>query len=295
MVALAALPCTAQDSSTSSTSSTTTGSDTTSTGADPQGSASSSDTSSLGQWWDKSSISYDPVPTSWLFHLEGTLGYQRLTGNTNGRYITGTVRLAVRKDKITLFNNYNYADSDVDYGGDTGTIDLRQVDASLIIRRDLLSWLYVEAGQSYEIDDPYYIDRRDTTFAGIGTLFEPNDSVTIEGLAAGGWQSTDYSYDDELTEDSDTGWSVGGRCTWKASDWLTLDARGQLWKFNEEVDGDRQQGDRSWYTVTATIPLSTHFSLNLEHKVEYEDNWLVRATDTDKKDTTQTVGIKLSI
>lgn len=302
MLASAALPgsaqqssgsteSTAQDTSSDSTGSSGSGS---SSAASDESSSDSSDTS-LDSWWTKSSMSFDPIPEDWLFHLEGTLGYQRLSGNTDGKYYTASIELAIRKGKYTISNSYIYSKQDIDYGGDTGSVDLTELDAGLMLRRDLQSWLYLMIGTGYEIDDSYYINGRNIAFAGAGIIYEPSDSITLEAIAAGGWQETEYEYEDLLATESDTGWSTGGRCEWKASSWLTLEGTGQFWDLDERIGDDQERGSRYFYTIEATIPINTYLSFTLQHKVEYENNWLVRLTGVDKKDTTQTIGIKLSI
>ncbi len=269
---------------------------TTTVASSEAGAGDTTQTESLGAWWKKSATSFDPLPSGWLFHFEGTLSFQRLEGNSNGKYYTGALGLTIRKGKFTLYNDYSYAEQDIEYGGEGGWVDNKKAEASLTVRRDLLHWLFIEAGESYEIDDTFYIDRRTTGFVGVGVFFVPHPSHTLESILAGGRQKTAYVGvgGDSAVKDTDTGWSLGCRWEWTAATWLILEATGQLWEFDEDVSDERQHGGRLDYGIEASIPLNTHVAFSLKHNVKYENNWLIRILEEEKKDITQTIGVKFS-
>src|SRR5688572_27790915 len=88
----------------------------------------------LANWWLNSSLFYDPMPTKYLLHLEGTASYSNSQGNVNGSMTNLTAELDVRKHRFTNRFNVLHMRQDTNYGPASGKV--RTTQATLRNRLD---------------------------------------------------------------------------------------------------------------------------------------------------------------
>jgi len=146
----------------------------------------------LGDWWDHSSLKYEPMPSGYLLHLEGQYNFASLSGNNSGSVYRGGGRFVARKDRLTNYLSYQIDKRKISQsdGGHTD-IDYQIFQESL--RYDISRKLYAEGGFIWEKDRISLIDNRDIYYAGAGWHVLDLDGFRLDLFAAAGYETELYA------------------------------------------------------------------------------------------------------
>lgn len=248
----------------------------------------------LGEWWTRNSLTYDPMPTQWLYHGEVKFGYNRATGNLTLESYDIDGLLAVRKERVTGQLHYGFqksAQSTV-LGGDSK----RRVENLLpSLRYDLMSRVYTEIGGLWTKDDDRAIYDRRTYFFGFGyemntipdymlTVFlaiahedlEYNELVTINGEYPGILRNTAYYGEQDFK------WNIMENIA-----------------FNERFVLIGYISEGSNYRWTLNLGLEYALTPYLALRLDYEYNYFnfqpeILGQELEKRDQKQGIMVKLS-
>jgi putative salt-induced outer membrane protein YdiY len=273
-------------------------------------SASKPEKTDLGKWWEKNSLTYNPLPEPWLFHVEGTLSYKHKTGNVDSNRYDGSASLMVRKLRLTNTLNYIIDKEKTEQAaqpGDPPSItDTDYRSFQEILRYDLLPRLYTETGYIYEEDKANYISDRDNYYAGLGYTLIDTPKHTLDLLAAGGYVKEKYPELVQTAMDMERSstsagyvretyrWHITDRLTYKETFRIIQDAtRSDV--FNDDL-ADLYVIDRTyryrWFLVNEIyIDIIDHLAFMVGCKIEYDSNpW----PTVEKRDITIKSGIQFS-
>jgi len=160
----------------------------------------------LGRWWMRNALTFDPMPSQFLYHLETSYSFSRMTGNmTVDKHIIKTL-LINRYNRFTSYLNYTFDKrnsaraSDYPVGNKIveENFEIRNSTKHLIteeLRCAILKQLYAASGFMYEEDDFVSLDKRITGYLGFGARPIQADSFTFKIFVALGHEEKDYTKD----------------------------------------------------------------------------------------------------
>jgi len=160
----------------------------------------------LGKWWLRNALTYDPMPSELLYHLETSYSFSRMTGNmTVDKHIIKTW-LITRYNRFTSYLNYNFDKRNSGRAADypegnkmvEENFEIRNSTKHLIteeLRCAILKQLFAAVGFIYEEDDFVSLDKRITGYLGFGARPIQNDHFTLKFFAALGHEEKDYTKD----------------------------------------------------------------------------------------------------
>jgi hypothetical protein len=244
----------------------------------------------VGDWWTKSALSYNPVLSQWLFHVEATMSYQDLSGNTDGSIYSIAPQLTVRKGQVSNYLGYNLAKQDVAYANG-GSVNMKTALISEDLRYEFLEWLFVGAGYRNLEDDLTYVDNRDTYFGGAGVSWSAiKDKLTFAVFLAYGQEDTGYISDTGLPDEDSAGIFVQPTVQYAITDGVSLSGSGTYLEYMEDEMGKRWDVD-----VSLSVVLAPHVSLTLAFNKKYENNVAIRNDpEAENTTTTQMIGLTFS-
>lgn len=160
----------------------------------------------LGKWWLRSALSYDPIPSKILNHLELSYSYKRMTGDfTLDKHLI-TTRFITRYKRFTNYLNYTFdkttsamADDYYDKNNDQIIVQNRDIrkDTKHFLTEEfsfaILKRFYAAAGFMYEEDDFISLDKRLTGYLGFGGRPIQTDRFTLKLFTALGHEEKDYT------------------------------------------------------------------------------------------------------
>jgi len=122
----------------------------------------------LGDWWNRSSLEYEPMPSNILYHTELQFGYERDNGNVDAYSDKGGGKLILRLDRFT--NSLSYAiekskQQDITSGGAT-IRDNELGEESL--QYDITKKLYFMGGLIREVNRDDLLAWRYALYGGFG-------------------------------------------------------------------------------------------------------------------------------
>ncbi len=244
----------------------------------------------IGDWWNKSALSYEPMLDPWLYHVEATVSYQKLSGNTEGTIYSTDPMLTLRKGRFSNYLGYKIASQDMDYG-DNGSVETKSETLSEDLRCELVDWMFLGAGYRKVSDDLIYVDNRNTYFAGAGFGWTPvKDRLTLGLFVAYGFEDTAYMAVTELPDEDSGGVYVQPVIQAVITKTISFSGKATYLEYaNSEMD-------KRWdVDLGFDIALAPHLYLNLGLNKKYENNIAIRNDpEAEKTTTTQTVGFKLS-
>lgn len=254
----------------------------------------------LRDWWEKSSLSFDPMISETLWRIEVGGMYNGQEGKAEGKVYNASARVVTRKSRVTNYAYGNIARQDVTYFGmEAFPLDTEQYALGDNVRYDVLRHVFLGAGVEKHRDTLLLIENRFSRYAGFGISADLLKKHLINIFLGYGKDDVDYMrgmlamIDPDATS-LDPSPSSGAlfcrvRWTWQVSDTLT---------FREDFAylnyGDRAMGERWNGNVALEVALNPHFSLSLGHTRESYDNDVVRAFGIPRRNTMQTVGVKFS-
>jgi len=160
----------------------------------------------LGRWWLRSSLSYDPLPTQILNHLELSYNFSRMTGNlTVDKHVINTL-IVTRYKRFTNYLNYTFDKRNsaraYDYPEGTKIIEvnfeIRDSTKHLVteeLRFAILKQLFTAVGFMYEEDNFVSLDKRITAYLGFGGRPIQTDHFMLKFFTALGHEEKDYTKD----------------------------------------------------------------------------------------------------
>lgn len=122
----------------------------------------------LGDWWNRNSLEYEPRPSQLLYHAELQYGFSRDTGNVSAYSHKGAGKFIVRLDGFT--NSLSYLidkgkQVNVTSGGET-IKDYQIFEEAL--RYDITKKLYSMGGLIREVNKDEMLDTRYAFYGGLG-------------------------------------------------------------------------------------------------------------------------------
>jgi predicted porin len=245
----------------------------------------------IGRWWDRSALSYDPILEAWLFHVEATVSYQKLSGNTEGTVYSASPLLTIRKGRFSNYLGYNLSAQDVVYSAGSGAVDTRTESITVDLAYEITEWLFVRGGYRNDKDDLTYIKNRDTYFGGVGSSWTTmQDRLTMGAFLAYGNEDTDYLSELELPAEESDAIYVTPSISYQLTQSVSV---GGSATYVEYIDNDL---GKRWNTnIGLDVALAPHVYLSLSWTKTYENNIAIRLNpDADNTTTVQVVGLKVS-
>ncbi len=145
----------------------------------------------LGDWWNHSSLKYEPMPTAYLLHLEGQYNYVNLSGNNSGLVFRGSGQLVARKDNFTDYLSYLIDKKKISQSnGEHSEREYQIFQESL--RYDIFRKLYAEGGFIWEKDKTDLINNRDIYYGGVGYHLLDLDRFRLDFFGAVGYENESY-------------------------------------------------------------------------------------------------------
>lgn len=255
----------------------------------------------LGPWWDKSSLSFDPMPTRTLAHVASDFQFSDARGNTSGHSISTHTDLVIRKRRVTNRVLIDIRDSDMVYGAGGGANDYHMSTTREHVEYDLTKRALVLAGVEYFRNSLYFIDRRLTAYVGGGATIASTATHTFS--MTGGFGYTGFAFDREgmlqiapetvpllptMTPKSG-GVMLNEAWHWKPTKTLTVDQSASITEFFDQKLG------QTWsFSVSAHVPVNKHVSIGPRYDVHEEDNVYIEALPVKTIDRTFGIGVKVS-
>ncbi|MCP4404990.1 MAG: DUF481 domain-containing protein [bacterium] len=154
------------------------------------------DPSELGPWWLSNALKYDPIYPNWLFRAQIDFSYNKTTGNTSGYDYSSGVEFVARKNRFSSYVDYSLSKNEttIAVGGATTKINTQV----LVVREqiDLLRWLSLNVGMSWERDSPRFLLNRYSYFGGFHLpVFDKPRFLMNAGLYYG-YVQTEYANDE---------------------------------------------------------------------------------------------------
>lgn len=258
----------------------------------------------LGNWWEKSSLSYSPVPEQWLFHEEGTLDYKHKSGNTKSDRYDGSATFKVRKLRFTNTLYYGidkeYTVQNASPGTTSSPTDSDYRNFQEALRYDLTARLYTEGGYIWEKDREDYISARRSYYAGVGYALIDTLKHHLEVFAAGGYVSEEYPsliknamhLDHEAVTTAyfkeDYRWNITDTLTYKET-FRIIPNLERTDAYNDDPNNLHVTGQTNryrWFLINEIyFKLAAHLNFMTGCKIEYDsDPWpTVKKTDTTVK------------
>jgi len=148
----------------------------------------------LGDWWNKSSLEYDPIPPQFLFRREIQYGFQRTTGNMDSFAHALTSRIDIRKKRFTNSTAYTVDKNDIEtvFAGESEK-DHQIVEDTL--KYDITKKVFANAGFIWERNNLALIDSRYAIYGGFGYRFFTLDRHKLYALLAYGYLDETYTGD----------------------------------------------------------------------------------------------------
>jgi hypothetical protein len=146
----------------------------------------------LGDWWNKSSLDYDPMPQQFLLHGDIEYRYQKASGNMDSFVHALLSRIDLRKRRIT--NSFAY------------TVDKNKIETTFAgrseqnhqivedtIKFDLTPKIFANAGAIWETNTIALIDSRYALYGGAGYRLFTTAGHKFYALLAYGYLDEKYT------------------------------------------------------------------------------------------------------
>lgn len=255
----------------------------------------------LGNWWEKSSLSYSPVPEPWLVHITSNLSFTDARGNTHGTQFGWQTDLVFRKKRFTDRVLVDLRDADMTYGLGGGLTDYQERTLRNHAEYDLTKEALLVAGVEHIHNTLYFIDSRNTVYGGAGwTLLDqgPHKIDVIGGIGV----SSFVFQKDEMAHINPV--AVAAFKTTTPTSGAGLLMEGWNWKFSDNIAlrqdmsylgyFDRDLGELVTFNVSIDIPVRKHLSVGPRYSLKYETNIYMDALGVEPLDKTLTLGVKFS-
>lgn len=245
----------------------------------------------LGAWWEKSSLSYSPLPERWLFHIEGSFDYKRKSGNTDSDLYNASTSLMVRKQRFTNTLSYmidkELVEPTQSSPNNNRNTDYRTIQESL--RYDLTARFYADVGYMWEKDTVNMITDRNIFYAGLGHTLLDRQRHHLDIFLAGGYQEEKYPNLVQVMlgtgREKVTAGYVKQTYRWKITDSLTYNETFRIIYnfesskvFNDDLSDLHVIGRTNryrWFLINEIlVKLTSYLNFVIGYKIEYDsDPW----------------------
>jgi len=241
----------------------------------------------LGEWWEKSSLTYDIPADALLIHLTGTTEFNNFSGNVDGYSFDLEGRFALRMGRFT--NTAAIAYSGLDINGEAvGQVSLEKYLFNDGIKFDILTWLYAETGLILFRDESGFIDYRTTCYGGFGIdlldMFSVNTaSHTLSVFGAYGHESEEYTVSFDDADFPVIYFSQ--RWNWQINERMILR---EDFQYLSDTNADKNRWN---FRVLMEFPVTKHIAFQIAHESDCQSDPLPAVKGRDDK---QTVAIKFT-
>jgi hypothetical protein len=255
----------------------------------------------LGKWWEKSSLSYDPMPEKTLKHFSLAFSFTHASGNTSGTQTSKNMDFVLRKRRLTNRATLDLRDSDMVYGASGGSNDYTMATLRNHVEYDISKRTVAVTGLEFYSNSLYFMDSRVTAYAGAGMTVA--ETKTHKLSLIGGLGFSRFSFDDETMREispdtvallpgftpSTAGALVMQAWRWQASKNLSIQQSAGLTEyFNQEL------GHAVDFSIAADIPVNKHVSIGPRYTVHDEDNIYIDALPVKTVDRNFSFSVRIS-
>lgn len=267
----------------------------------------SSKKNDLGDWWNKSSLSYDPLPSEWLNRGEFKYSFMGYTGNASSHANLIYARWDTRKGRYTnsLAFTLDNSNTDINSMNYHYKKDQRMLEDTL--KYDITENFYGDVGFIWEKNSALLVDRRYAVYGGLGYRLLTLDDHKLSALLAYGYLNERYASDIQswlgfMNRDFDTLY-LNQTYDWKINEYITFNEK-LMWihSFNK-VDRLRLDASGNLFNdgmhkrnlMTVDVSLNAMITDNISffgaYQVKYDNipwAWL------KKRDTMLSTGLKMT-
>jgi hypothetical protein len=255
----------------------------------------------LGKWWEKSSLSYDPVPEKTLKHFTLAFAFTQASGNTSGTQTSKNMDFVVRKRRLTNRATVDLRDSDMTYGASGGSSDYSMATLRNHVEYDVSKRSVVVTGVEFYHNSLYFMDSRITGYVGAGMTVHETPSHKLSVIGGIGYSA--FKFDDETMRQISPGTvallptftpNTAGALLmqawrWQASKHLSIQQSAGI---TEYVNQDL--GQSMDFSISADIPVNKHVSIGPRYTVHDEDNIYIEALPVKTVDRNFSFSVRIS-
>jgi hypothetical protein len=255
----------------------------------------------LGKWWEKSSLSFDPMPEKTLVHFSLAFAFTHASGNTSGTQTSKNMDFVVRNHRLTNRATVDLRDSDMTYGASGGSNDYQMATLRNHVEYDLSKRTILVTGLEWYRNTLYFMDSRLTGYVGAGMTVMETKTHKLSLIGGIGYSA--FSFDEEtmLQISPDTvsqlptftpntaGALLMQAWRWQASKHLSIQQSAGL---TEYVDQDL--GQSLDFSIAADIPVNKHVSIGPRYTVHDEDNIYIEALPVATVDRNFSFNVRIS-
>ena len=264
--------------------------------------------SDLGDWWNKSSLSYDPRPSEWLNRGEFKYSFMGYTGNASSHANLIYARWDARKDRYTnsIAFTLDNSNTDIDSMGYHYKKDQRMLEDTL--KYDITKDFYADVGFIWEKNSALLVDRRYAIYGGFGYRLLALDDHKVSALLAYGYLDEKYSSEVQtwlgiMNRDFDTIY-FNQTYDWNVTKYISFNERLMWIRSLNKVDRLRldssgtmlvNEGAHNRNLMTLDLAVNVMFTDNISlfsaYQVKYDNipwAWL------KKRDTMLSTGLKMA-
>lgn len=143
------------------------------------------------EWWTRSWLRETDPTNGFRTHIELSGGGESLAGNESGWKATGRAMIALRRRRLTFYEDGSYNLEDKDYGL-LGSSKRTTYMARETLRWDLGEKIYTSGGLVSERDDVTFIESRQGLFCGLG--YDADFGKRLQMTFYGAWGSDSVAY-----------------------------------------------------------------------------------------------------
>lgn len=255
----------------------------------------------LGKWWERSSLSYDPVPEKLLKHFTLAFAFTHASGNTSGTQTSKNMDFVLRKRRLTNRATVDLRDSDMTYGASGGSNDYSMATLRNHVEYDLSKRAVAVTGVEFYHNSLYFMDRRITGYVGAGMTVVESHLHKLSVIGGIGYSAFKFDEDTMLSISPDTvallptfspntaGAMLMQSWRWQATKHISIQ---QSAGFTEYVD--QELGQAIDFSISADIPVSKHVSIGPRFTVHDEDNIYIDALPVSTVDRNFSFSVRIS-
>lgn len=261
----------------------------------------------LGDWWNKSSLHYDPIPSEWLYRFEFKYSLMKYSGNTESYAHLIYTRVDTRKNRYTNSIAFTMDTSRTDIDLLNYHLKKDQLIIEDTLKYDITKELYGNVGFIWEKNSILLIDSRYAYYGGLGYRLLTLENHKLDALLVYGYLTEKYTSDiekllDFRKRDFDTiffnqtyDWNVTKNITFiEKLRWIHCLNKRERFKLdtsgNIVSDGEHNR-NLIIFIVGIDAKITDNISLSNSYQINYDD---IPWPGVKKKDTMLSTGIKVT-
>jgi hypothetical protein len=256
---------------------------------------------SLGAWWRKNALEYDPLPARWLFHVEGTLSYMNASGNTTGSSFDASASVYARKARTTSVTFLEQGRRNLVYGFGEGSVDYSERTLREQVDFAVHPAVKLVAGVEAYRNTLMFMDGRLTGYGGVGAVPFQREKQQLTFTGGAGYSAFDFDRARMLTVNPartallDTQPSSGGALIMQTWHW-TVSHRFSFFQDATYMEYFRGYLGHRWaINLSGSFPINKILSFDVSYRLREEKNDIIGALGLSPRDRSVTTGIKVSI